>query len=291
MKELCETNKKVITFSIHKYNLDYNNLDYNVIGDFMAKEMINKYVKGENGYYMEKVEFIIKDVKRKVVKFNGVKFEVKPYINSKDLIDIASIVYANYYKEGKNITETSRLLSSPIVDSAFLLGAISTLTNIAVPKDDMLDYFVDCGLADFIKQNIVNYDACLKSVYYAIEQKNNYDRFEEMKDRLDEVMFGVQDSIEKVTNIQGEDIKGLQEVVKEYKELVNGKEGSNKDTKNKGLENGQGKDNTGKLDIQKIEDIGTSVEIVEQGGILESKESKQPKDKNKVKTNKTNKKK
>ena len=112
-----------------------------------------------------------------------------------------------------------------------------------------------------------------------------------MKDRLDEVMFGVQDSIEKVTNIQGEDIKGLQEVVKEYKELVNGKEGSNKDTKNKGLENGQGKDNTGKLDIQKIEDIGTSVEIVEQGGILESKESKQPKDKNKGKTNKTNKKK
>lgn len=243
----------------------------------MTKEMINKYVRGENGYFMDKVEFIIKDVKRRSVKFNGVRFEIKPYINSKDMLDIASIVYSNYYKEDKDITEVARLLSSPIVENAFLLGVIANLTNIATPKDDMLDYFVDCGLADFIKQNVVNYDSCLRSIYYAIEQKNNYDRFESVKDRIDELLLGFQSTIEETGATDKTNINELQKVIKEYKDLVEGKVEYKKDK------------DTGKIGVQKIKEDPKDKKIEEKKVEDKKEEVKSTKTKGKTKTTKTNK--
>lgn len=170
-----------------------------------------KFYRMKDGEFVERIRIDKKhEVAKKVVKFQKEKIEIKPYINTKDAVEILNIVLDNYYNEE---VETNLVSSSKILYSYFL-AVCKVMTNVETEQHNSIDYLIDSGFEDCLKENIKNYKNILESIYFTIEQKNNYDREKDFENFINK-------SINEIRSILDESSKGLNDSSKELMKSIN----------------------------------------------------------------------
>lgn len=170
-----------------------------------------KFYRMKDGEFVERIRIDKKyEIAKKVVKFQKEKIEIKPYINTKDAVEILNIVLDNYYNEE---VETNLISSSKILYSYFL-AVCKVMTNVETEQHNSVDYLVDSGFEECLKENIKNYKEVLDSVYFTIEQKNNYDREKDFENF-------VNDSINEIKKILNESSEGLNDSSKDLIKSIN----------------------------------------------------------------------
>lgn len=167
---------------------------------------------------MEKIKIDKKyDLGKKVVKFQKEKIEIKPYIDLDDASKIISVVISNYYSDNEDL-ETSLMASSKILYS-YILAVADKMTNVETNKKDSLNNLINSGFVDFLKQNILNYDEILQSIYFAIEQKNNYDREKSFENFISKSIKEMKKILDDSNKDMDKEAKELTKTLEELKEL------------------------------------------------------------------------
>jgi len=197
-----------------------------------------KFYRMRSGEFVEKIKIDKKQrLEKRVIKFHKERIEIKPYINIKDALDIVSLVLGNYYNEEKGDVN---LLASTKIDYSYFLAVCKYMTNVETDEEESLNDLIDSGFIEVVKENVLNYNDILKSIYFAIEQKNNYDREKDLEFYIDEAFEEIRvllkDS-EKNVNIE---TKELEKSLKELKDLQ---------------ENGLPKEKKNKTDIKPVVEV------------------------------------
>ena len=197
-----------------------------------------KFYRMRSGEFVEKIKIDKKQrLEKRVIKFHKERIEIKPYINIKDALDIVSLVLGNYYNEEKGDVN---LLASTKIDYSYFLAVCKYMTNVETDEEDSLNDLIDSGFIEVIKENVLNYNDILKSIYFAIEQKNNYDREKDLEFYIDEAfeeMRVLLKDSEKNVNVE---TKELEKSLKELKNLQ---------------ENGLPKEKKNKTDIKPVVEV------------------------------------
>lgn len=197
-----------------------------------------KFYRMRSGEFVEKIKIDKKQrLEKRVVKFHKERIEIKPYINIKDALDIVSLVLGNYYNEEKGDVN---LLASTKIDYSYFLAVCKYMTNVETDEEESLNDLIDSGFIEIIKENVLNYNDILKSIYFAIEQKNNYDREKDLEFYIDEAfdeMRALLKDSEKNVNVE---TKELEKSLKELKDLQ---------------ENGLPKEKKNKIDIKPVVEV------------------------------------
>ena len=197
-----------------------------------------KFYRMRSGEFVEKIKIDKKQrLEKRVIKFHKERIEIKPYINIKDALDIVSLVLGNYYNEEKGDVN---LLASTKIDYSYFLAVCKYMTNVETDEEDSLNDLIDSGFIEVIKENVLNYNDILKSIYFAIEQNNNYDREKDLEFYIDEAfeeMRVLLKDSEKNVNVE---TKELEKSLKELKNLQ---------------ENGLPKEKKNKTDIKPVVEV------------------------------------
>lgn len=188
-----------------------------------------KFYIMRSGEFVEKIKIDKKQrLEKRVIKFHKERIEIKPYINIKDALDIVSLVLGNYYNEEKGDVN---LLASTKIDYSYFLAVCKYMTNVETDEEDSLNDLIDSGFIEVIKENVLNYNDILKSIYFAIEQKNNYDREKDLEFYIDEAFEEMRVLLKDSENNVNVETKELEKSLKELKDLQ--KNGLPKEKKNK----------------------------------------------------------
>lgn len=197
-----------------------------------------KFYLMRSGEFVEKIKIDKKQkLENRVIKFHKERIEIKPYINIKDALDIVSLVLGNYYNEEKGDVN---LLASTKIDYSYFLAVCKYMTNVETDQEESLNDLIDSGFIEIIKENVLNYNDILKSIYFAIEQKNNYDREKDLEFYIDESFEEMRMLLKESEKNVGVETKELEKSLKELKDLQ---------------ENGLPKEKKNKTDIKPVVEV------------------------------------
>lgn len=197
-----------------------------------------KFYLMRSGEFVEKIKIDKKQkLENRVIKFHKERIEIKPYINIKDALDIVSLVLGNYYNEEKGDVN---LLASTKIDYSYFLAVCKYMTNVETDEEESLNDLIDSGFIEIIKENVLNYNDILKSIYFAIEQKNNYDREKDLEFYIDESFEEMRMLLKESEKNVGVETKELEKSLKELKDLQ---------------ENGLPKEKKNKTDIKPVVEV------------------------------------
>ena len=197
-----------------------------------------KFYRMRSGEFVEKIKIDKKlRLEKRVIKFHKERIEIKPYINIKDALDIVGLVLGNYYNEEKG---DINLLASTKIDYSYFLAVCKYMTNVETDEEESLNDLIDSGFIEVVKENVLNYNDILKSIYFAIEQKNNYDREKDLEFYIDESFEEMRMLLKESEKNVNVETKELEKSLKELKDLQ---------------ENGLPKEKKNKIDIKPVAEV------------------------------------
>ena len=158
-------------------------------------EQKTKYYIMRSGEFVDKIKIDKKyDLGKKIVKFQKERIEIKPYIDLKDATDIISMVISNYYNP--EIKNEDRLNVSSKILYTYILAVTEIMTNVETKGNETLNYLINSGFVEVLKNNILNYEDILKSIYFTIDQRNNYDREKDFENYIENIVYEIKDLLD-----------------------------------------------------------------------------------------------
>lgn len=105
-----------------------------------------------------------------IIKYNGQKISVKPYLTSEDMIIATEIALRSCSDSIKEINEFATLPNAKV---AYDFCVLKKCTNIEIEDTDIDDIILS-GIIDVISPYIYNYKSTLEMIYLAISNQTLY---------------------------------------------------------------------------------------------------------------------
>lgn len=158
---------------------------------------------------MSKIKIDVLPIKNRVIKYNGRKFNLKPYISAQDIEIINDLCVKEFLK---NIDKEEGIFANfPHIRIKFDIIVLNTCTDIDF-EGWTYDSVISSGLLQLVRENIFNYDEAFNLVTKNIELLNvtNY---------LKSIALALPSEEKMKTNIN-ELNKAMNEFTKENPDLV-----------------------------------------------------------------------
>lgn len=118
---------------------------------------------------MSKIKIDVLPIKNKIIKYNGSKFNLRPYISAKDILIANELCVEEYLKNVD--TENGVFKDFPLIRIKFDIVVLNRCTDINLEGWEY-DSVISSGLMQLVRENIFNYDEVFNLITKNIELLN-----------------------------------------------------------------------------------------------------------------------
>lgn len=173
---------------------------------------------------MERIKLSLNKIKNKIVKINGQRVEIKPFISNKDVMAINKLCLQQFNIESdlaKNITTIKYLFDMFVIHqctnidiAGITLKEVDGKSNVEIDlSTETIEEFDNSQIIKKILPFIINYQEIYDNVKFLIELKNVQNSFKIMGESIPDVS--------NLGNVLGDSLKSLAEFKEKDPETFN----------------------------------------------------------------------
>lgn len=163
---------------------------------------------------MEKVRIPFYPLEKKVIKFNGFRFTVIPYLDLEDVFVASQNCINEFFRISDK--DQSQYALFPAIKLAFDAVVINQCTNINLDGVEWSD-IIRSGIMQKIRKEIINYDSAWAEVLEGIRLQNVYVGLHTITETLpneEEMKQNIKDTTEMISQLNKDDPQTLKKMIK-----------------------------------------------------------------------------